>query len=347
MGKGKSLSIETRSAVIVLNNEGYSERDIARKLGISPKGVHYTLVRYRKTGSLSDRKRSGRPKVTSAAEDRFIVTTSKRNRRLTAPDITRELNKTRNKKVSISTVKNRLSAAGLHGCLAVKKPLLRAIHKKKRLQWAKQHEHWTMEQWKTVLWTDESKFQIFGSNRRVFVRRRSHERVSEDCLVSSVKHGGGNVLVWGCFAGTVVGDLVKIDGIMRKEQYLQILKNHALPSGLRIIGEPFIFQQDNDPKHTARVCKTFLEEQESRSLLELMVWPPQSPDLSPIEKLWDELDRKAKERLPRSTRELWQYLQEAWKEISAEYLNKLLERMPRICQAVIKAKGGHIDENQL
>lgn len=39
--------------------------------------------------------------------------------------------------------------------------------------------------------------------------------------------GGGNVLVWGCFAGTVVGDLVKIDGIMRKEQYLQILKNHA------------------------------------------------------------------------------------------------------------------------
>lgn len=243
--------------------KGILKKILQKKLGISPKGVHYTLARHRETGSLSDRKRSGRPKTTSAAEDRFIITTSKRNRRLTAPDINRELNKTRSNKVSVSTVKNRLSAAGLRGRVAVKKPLLRAIHKEKRLEWAKQHEHWTVEQWKSVLWTDESKFQIFGSNRRVFVRRRSHERVSESCLVSSVKQGGGNVLVWGCFAGTVVGDLVKIDGIMRKDQYLQILRDHALPSGIRIVVEPFVFQQDYDPKHSARICKAYLEEQES------------------------------------------------------------------------------------
>lgn len=130
MGKGKQLTVETRSAIIVLNNEGYSERDFAKIIEISPKGVRYRLVTLRETGSLLDRKRSGRPKVTSAAKDRFIVTTSNRNRRPLAPDITRELNKTRNKKVSISTVKNHLASAGLHGCVPVKTQ----IHNEERLQ---------------------------------------------------------------------------------------------------------------------------------------------------------------------------------------------------------------------
>ncbi|KAF9787720.1 hypothetical protein SFRURICE_016927 [Spodoptera frugiperda] len=73
MGKGKQLTVETRSAIIVLNNEGYSERDIAKNLDISPKGVHSTLVTLWETGSLLDRKRSGRPKVTSAAKDRDVL----------------------------------------------------------------------------------------------------------------------------------------------------------------------------------------------------------------------------------------------------------------------------------
>ena len=81
-----------------------------------------------------------------------------------------------------------------------------------------------------------------------------------------------------------------------------------------------------------------------------MTWPPQSPDLSPIEKLWDELDRKIREAGETSfinQQMLWERLQKAWNEITVETMNKLLARMPRLCAAVIRSKGSHIDENKI
>ena len=75
-----------------------------------------------------------------------------------------------------------------------------------------------------------------------------------ECLVPTIKHGGGSVMVWGCFSSAGVGDLVKIEGIMKKEQYKTILENNAIPSGLRTIGRGFVFMQDNDPKHTSKLC---------------------------------------------------------------------------------------------
>lgn len=347
MARKNQISIEKRAAICALHDEGLSEREIASRLNVSCKGVHYTIVRKRETGQLSDRKRIGRPRATTSAEDNYIITTSKRNRRLTAPEITHAVNENRDKNISVTTVKTRLLAAGLRGCVAVRKPLLKPIHKKNRLAWARRHSNWSIKQWKKVLWTGESKFEIFGFKRRAYVRRKPNERMAEQCLVPTVKHGGGNVMVWGCFAGDRVGDLVKIEGIMRKEQYLKILQENAVPSGRRIAGKNFVFQQDNDLKHSSRLCKSHLEQRKTAGELQIMVWPSQSPDLSPIELLWDELDRKAKQRLPQNENMLWKYLQDAWQQITPDCLMNLIERMPRICNAVICAKGGHIDEKNL
>ena len=75
----------------------------------------------------------------------------------------------------------------------------------------------------------------------------------EECLTSSVKHGGGNVMVWGCFGSGKVGDLYKVIGILNKEGYHSILQRHAIPCGQRLIGANFLLQQDNDPKHTSKL----------------------------------------------------------------------------------------------
>ena len=80
--------------------------------------------------------------------------------------------------------------------IAVRKPLLRPVNKQTRLQFAQEHVDWTIDQWQSVLWTDESKFELFGSHRRQYVRRKVNERFKPDCIVPTVKHGGGSVMVW-------------------------------------------------------------------------------------------------------------------------------------------------------
>ncbi|CAJ0923773.1 unnamed protein product [Ranitomeya imitator] len=192
----QQLSKEKRVAIITLRNEGPSLRKIGKTLKVSPSAVAKTIKHYRETGSHEDRPRKGRPRVTSASEDKIFRVTSLRDRRLTAAQIRDQVNATQSsssRHISTTTVKWRLCAAGLHGKIAAKKPLLRTGNKQKTLVWTKEHKEWTLDQWKSVLWSDESKFEIFGSNHRVFVRRRKGERMDSTCLVPTVKHGGGGV----------------------------------------------------------------------------------------------------------------------------------------------------------
>lgn len=345
--KYKELTTEKRSAIIALRKIGYSFRLIAKETKVSKGAVQKTIERYSSTDSFKSRERCGRPKITNLAEDRNIVITSKRNRKLTAPEITAHFNTNRSTKVSVDTVKRRLRNAGLFGRVAVKKPFLRKENMKKRLKWAHEHKNWSLEQWKNVLWTDESKFEIFGSKKRTYVRRKPGERMMNQCVVPKVKHGGGSVMVWGCFGNNKVGDLFKINGILRKEQYNSILIHHAVPSGLRLIGQNFIFQQDNDPKHTSKLCLNYLDQKSYQNVLKVMKWPAQSPDLNPIEKLWEELDRKVRIKCPTSESHMWELCQEAWNKIDSNILNKLINRMSGVCSEVIKKKGGYIDENKI
>ena len=140
--------------------------------------------------------------------------------------------------ISTSTFQ-RLCESGLHGQIAAKKPLLKDTNKKKRLAWAKKHEQWTLDWWKSVFWSDESKFEIFSSNRCVFVRRRVSERMISPCVVLTVMHGGGGVMVWQCFAGDSESDLFRIQGTLNQHGYHSILQWYAIPSGLRLVGLSF------------------------------------------------------------------------------------------------------------
>uniref|UniRef100_A0AAZ3RHR5 Transposase Tc1-like domain-containing protein n=1 Tax=Oncorhynchus tshawytscha TaxID=74940 RepID=A0AAZ3RHR5_ONCTS len=175
---------------------------------------------------------------------------------LTAPLIAAQINVSQSsssRHISTSTVQRRLHESGLHSRIAAKKPLLKDTNKNKRFAWAKKHEHWTLDWWKLVLWSDESNFEIFGSNLLVFVRRRVGEHMISTCVVPTVKHGGGGVMVWGCFAGDTVCDLFRIQGTLNQHGYHSILQQYAIPSGLRLLGLSFVFQQDNDPTHLQAV----------------------------------------------------------------------------------------------
>jgi hypothetical protein len=112
---------------------------------------------------------------------------------------------------------------------------------RKRLARAKKHEQLTLDRWKCVLW---SRVQIgmLGSNCCVLVRCGVGERMISACVFPTVKHVGGVLMVWGCFAGDTVIYL-EFHGTLNQHGY------HSFPSGLGLVGPSFVFQQDNDPTH--------------------------------------------------------------------------------------------------
>ena len=132
-----------------------------------------------------------------------------------------------------------------------------------------------------------------------------------------------------------------------KKQHHPILERHAIPSGRRIFGKNFIFHQDNDPKRTSKLCKNYIQSKEEQCVLKIMEWPAQSPDLSRIELVWDELDRRVRACCPGSAKQLFQILKNEWAKLPAAYFQKLLKRIPRICAAVLKANGGYFDETKV
>jgi DDE superfamily endonuclease len=220
-------------------------------------------------------------------------------------------------------------------------PLLSKHHRRERLDFALSHQDWTVDDWKHVIWSDETKINCIGSDGRKWAWKKAGEGLSDRLVEGTVKFGGGSVMMWGCMTWDGVGMACKIDGKMDANLYVQILEDE-LQQTLVDYGftpEDIIFQQDNDPKHTSRKAKEWLREHG----FEVMVWPAQSPDLNPIEHLWFLLKRRlaAYPEPAKGILDLWERIQEEWYKIEVGECQRLIGSMPRRVQEVIKAKGGY------
>ena len=342
------LTDHEKGMLQALNEEGHSAREIGRRLGISDSTVRYNLRKLNEYGSMDTLPRSGRPRATNERDDRHIVLTCRRNRFLTAPELAIDLANTSGVDVHPSTISRRLADAGLYGRVARHKPRLTAVHKQRRLDWARQHLTWTPVEWDTVLWSDESRFQLFQSDGRVYVRRAVGEEFHEACVAPSVKHGGSGIMVWGCMGSSGVGSLAWIKENINAKVYIDILRDHMLPSAHHMIGHEFIFQHDNAPPHTALITREFITDPTPEFIremggswqFEVMEWPAQSPDLNPLENLWDEMERRLhREDRPRNKDHLFEILKQIWEGMDRQIITNLLASMPRRCQAVIDARG--------
>lgn len=217
------------------------------------------------------------------------------------------------------------------------KPFINEETRKARVAWCKKYQHWTAEDWEKVLFTDESPFTI-RFHRRLRIWKKRGDRYNPKYCAGRIKHDT-KINVWGCFSVSGVGDLKKVEGIMESGQYLDILNQHMGPSADKLFGKQvtptWILQADNDPKHTAKLVQTFLQD----SGLQILDWPSYSPDLNPIENLWSIIDYASQSRQCKNEDELFLTLENAWKAISVDTLATLVHSMPRRIAAVLKADG--------
>lgn len=333
----RAISTSRTNQIVSLLQRGQSASAVARRVGVSKS----TVAKYRAIhfpGAVQGQ--GGRaPKLTT--RDKAIL-----RRKIilgeweSAADAHRQL-VSEGRQVTRKTVSRALESMGFKAKKKFKKHLITAKNRKARLRWARAYEHWTVDDWKRVVFSDETKINIWGSNGCTYYWTQPDSPLRANHINVTVKHGGGSLMMWGCMAYRGVGYGCHIQETMDSALYCEILST-SLKDTIEFWGlknDGFIFQQDNDPKHKSkRATEWFTKEG-----IEVLPWPANSPDLNPIEHLWHHLKIKLAlyENKARSIHELWERCDREWNSFTPELCNKYIESMPSRIKAVIKARGGH------
>lgn len=334
--RNREIPIGTREIIVKLKNEGKSLREIGAIVNKPRSSVQRVIENFKSSKKITSKPRGGRPRKLSQRDERDILRIIKQNPKTNASKISQGIKELKNIAVTPQTVRNVLHRHDLRSRVSRRKPLISEKNRKLRLEFAKNYLDKDTHFWDSVIFTDESKFNIFGSDGRQKVWREPNTAMQLKNLTPTVKHGGGNVMVWGCMAASGAGNLHFIDVRMDRFVYLELLKENLEESAKKLgLESMYTFQQDNDPKHTAKIVQEWIGNNTPAQLKT----PPQSPDLNVIEHLWEHLERKIRQHDINSAGKLKTALMEEWSKIPQEITKNLVASMKKRLLAVIAANG--------
>ncbi|GBL92088.1 Transposable element Tcb1 transposase [Araneus ventricosus] len=270
----------------------------------------------------------------SELEERWIVRQPHINPKTSAVKLTLKFKSRFWKSVNPETVRNFLKKHKYYGRVPQRKPYISKANRKARLAFAKMYVKQSTEFWKNVIFVDESKYNIFGSDGQQKVWHTPNTALHIKNLRSTVKYGGANQLVWDCMASSGVGNLDFIDGTMNKYVYLDILTRNLKQSASNL-GISRHFNSARIPKHIADICKLWV----LYHCPGVIKTTAQSPDINPIEHVWDDLQQKINEHNISNKQELRKHLIEEWAKISESFCAKLIKSVSNKLREVIKCKG--------
>ncbi|GFV80287.1 transposable element Tcb2 transposase [Trichonephila clavipes] len=270
-----------------------------------------------------------------------ISSYQKRNRRTTAQQVASQFLAASGKQISRKTVARRLRGGGLYARRPVVCVPLTRQHRTARLQWCREHHNWTEQDWACVLFSDESRFSLSSDCRRQLIWRESGTAYRPENIQEKDRYPTCSIMVW---AGIMINGRMRLhvvaNGTMTGKRYIdEVLLPHVrLFRGA--VGDKFVFMDDNATCHRTLAVQDCLDSEG----IQRLVWPARSPDLSPIEKVWDALGRQVVGRNypPTNKNTLIPALTEEWDKLPQQLLNNVVRSMVRRVECCITLHGGHI-----
>ncbi|GFW68340.1 transposable element Tcb2 transposase [Trichonephila clavipes] len=214
-------------------------------------------------------------------------------------------------------------------------------HRTARLQWCREHHNWTKQDWACVLFSDESRFSLSLDCRRQLIWRESGTAYRPENIQEKDRYPTCSIMVW---AGIMINGRTRLhvvaNGTMTGQRYIDevLLPHVCLFHGA--VGDKFVFMDDNATCHRTLAVQDCLDSEG----IQRLVWPARSPDLNPIENVWDALGRQVAGRNypPTNKNTLIRALTEEWDKLPQQLLDNVVQSMVRCVECCITLHGGHI-----
>lgn len=334
MPRGKELSPYVRTRICERRRCGYSYREIHKLFPEIPLStIRSTVNREAQRVDNNSLPRSGQPRKLSE-ENRQLI----RNEIDRDPHIqNRELLFKVNNVCKVGALRAFLRDENRRKWLQRKRPLLLPEHAAKRLAWAEQYKD---IDWNCVIWSDECGVVRGRGKRPIWTFLRPKDQLLQGDVQEVRRQGAVRQMFWAAFSHQRRSGLIALDGRVNG-QHIVDLYSAILPD---IVGPGDIFMHDNAPSHTAYIVRALLRELR----IEVMIWPPYSPDLNPIENLWALMKAEIYLLYPElefapdnadTLNRLVAAAKEAWHAIEDHIHQSLIDSLPRRVAAIIEAHG--------
>ncbi|GFW86119.1 transposable element Tcb2 transposase [Trichonephila clavipes] len=292
-----------RGRIIGKIEEGRKITDVAREFNIAPSVVSRLSKSFNTTGMCSRRPGGGRVRTQQVA-NQFLAASGKQ--------------------ISRKTVARRLRGGGLYARGPVVCVPLTRQHRTARLQWCREHHNWTEQDWAFVLFSDESRFSLSSDCRRQLIWRESGTAYRPENIQEKDRYPTCSIMVW---AGIMINGLKRLNvfanGTMTGQRYIDevLLPRVRLFRGA--VGDKFVFMDDNATCHRTLAVQDCIDSEG----IQRLVWPASSPDLNPIENVWDALGRQVAGRNypPTNKNTLIRALTEEWDKLPQQLLDNVVQ----------------------
>lgn len=327
MGRGKTISAKTKAKIREKKRGGATIDEIMSEFGVSRRSVHRAIAEPMK----KERKR-GRPTRLSPHERKVFIAKARETPTKSAKKIANSAG------VSISsfTAQRELKRNSFRYSKIHVIEFLKEEHCQKRIKFAENHVYWSQEKWNQVVFSDEKKWNLTGSDSYVSLWKENKKTYR----IEAEKKLRRGIMVWGAISSTGTIVLVRISGKLNSSRYCEMLENGLLNQTEGILPQNFIFMQDNAPVHVSQQTKRMISEKK----INVLDWPPCSPDLNPIENVWGIITKQIykDQKSYKSEDELWEAVGDAWDNIPVDVFENLYNSMTKRMIEILKNGGKRI-----